>query len=470
MSHTQDGIASPNPDYPQEVKVVTGDNTIDIVGKNLFDKNHANIIDNCVTGSSQTLDNVAGCKTLYISCKPNTTYTISKIASTRFIVVTTNAIPAIGVSTSTRSIDLTGTHITITTGANANYICVFYYYSESDTLTEQQILDSIMIEQGSTASTYEAYTSDSYPINLEGKNKFDFDKFKSENSTASITGTYNAFTCSGTSVTTYYNYDFKPSTQYYISGSWSTTYGNFRVRIIYTDNDSTVIAQNYTMGTATGTIGQYTPVGYTIKNIEVTTWTSANITINNLQVEEGTTGSTFEKYWRIDLAKIGTYKDKIYKDSGKWYLHKEIGKVTLNGTENITLNGQSSNYTRFDVIINGIINGTAETFTLIQSDHYTAKYALEPGNIFNSTGVNLVSLIHNSVITLDNFKTWLSNNKPVVYYPLATPTTTEITDTNLISQLEAVKLLSGTQNNFSIDADTLPTLNLNYISEANPHL
>lgn len=164
------GTASPNPSYPQEVKVVTGANSIEIVGKNLFDKNNANILDNCVTGSAPALQEVEGCKTLYIPCKSNTTYTVSKVVSTRFIVCTTDTTPAIGVGTSVRSIDLTGTYITITTGASAKYLCVFYYYSATDTLTEQQILDTIMIEYGSTATTYQAYQRQSFSINLASKN------------------------------------------------------------------------------------------------------------------------------------------------------------------------------------------------------------------------------------------------------------------------------------------------------------
>lgn len=133
------------------------------LGINLFDKDNPNIIDNCVTGSSLTLESVTGCKTLYVPCEPNTTYTISKVASTRFIVVTTNTTPAIGVSTSARIIDLTGTTITITTGSNAKYICVFYYYFDTDTLSEQQILNSIMINKGSQALPYCNYFT---PIEL----------------------------------------------------------------------------------------------------------------------------------------------------------------------------------------------------------------------------------------------------------------------------------------------------------------
>ena len=49
--------------------------------------------------------------------------------------------------------------------------------------------------------------------------------------------------------------------------------------------------------------------------------------------------------------------------------------------------------------------------------------------------------------TVADWKTWLSTHPTTVYYDLATPTTTEITDTNLINQLEAARntaLANGT--------------------------
>lgn len=146
-------------------------------GENLFDKDNPNILNNCVTGSGLTLDTAEGCKTLYVPCKPNLTYTITKVASTRFIVVTTTDTPAIGVATSTRTIDLTATSITITTGATANYICVFYYYSLEDTLTEQEILNSIYIKidtpipNPNNTIDIQTVTGDN-TVNIIGKNRY----------------------------------------------------------------------------------------------------------------------------------------------------------------------------------------------------------------------------------------------------------------------------------------------------------
>ena len=144
------GIASPNPDYPQEVKTVSG------IG-NLFDKDNANILN-----ANLNVTNIgasSNAKTLYIQCKPNTTYTISKIQSSRFRVATTAVLPAINGSVSQFSGYETdsNTTYTITTNSTANYLCIYYYLTGTDTLTEQEILDSIQIEKCSTAHQYVPY-------------------------------------------------------------------------------------------------------------------------------------------------------------------------------------------------------------------------------------------------------------------------------------------------------------------------
>ena len=62
----------------------------------------------------------------------------------------------------------------------------------------------------------------------------------------------------------------------------------------------------------------------------------------NIQLEEGTTATTYVapkasaypiNLGDIELCKIGTYQDKFKYEKGKWYLHKEIGKVVLDGSE-----------------------------------------------------------------------------------------------------------------------------------------
>ena len=59
----------------------------------------------------------------------------------------------------------------------------------------------------------------------------------------------------------------------------------------------------------------------------------------------------------------------------------------------------------------------------------------------------------NSIVT---FKSYATNNQVLLYYPLATPTTTEITDSTLISQLEAIKMSYDEQTNITQTNADLP--------------
>jgi hypothetical protein len=94
----------------------------------------------------------------------------------------------------------------------------------------------------------------------------------------------------------------------------------------------------------------------------------------------------------IELCKIETYQDYIYKDNGVWYLHKEIGKVVLNGTEGggtIYDNGQRFGYTSNNVteIANVLINTASSVSNL------TPSYS----NRFTSSAQNGVTPTSNTI-------------------------------------------------------------------------
>lgn len=183
-------------------------------------------------------------------------------------------------------------------------------------------------------------------------------------------------------------------------------------------------------------------------------------------MRSGSTATSYEEYWKIELAKIGTYKDKIYKDSDKWYFRQEAKKELQKGTESWTLNSSTSDYYEFarwgltPVAVTGYVYAITDYFS-----NQTNNRCITNGQV-----VYIRVPASAGITTASAFETWLSTHNVTMWYVLATPIVTEITNTNLINQLDSVSLLSGTQNNFSIDADILPTLNLNYIGEANPHL
>ena len=134
-------------------------------GKNLFDKSNASMQSNgyidYVNGVYGTSDNTIS---VVVPCLPNTVYTISKISSARFRVGYSEVYPASLTPIYGAVVGETGTNLSITTGNGAKYLVATVYSSSIDTVSSQTIIDSVQVELGSSASSYEPYTSST--INL----------------------------------------------------------------------------------------------------------------------------------------------------------------------------------------------------------------------------------------------------------------------------------------------------------------
>ncbi len=151
----------------------------------------------------------------------------------------------------------------------------------------------------------------------------------------------------------------------------------------------------------------------------------------------------------MELCKIGNYQDYLYKDSGKWYLNKQIGKVVLDGSENWYRWSANTFYiTKLTEIRNALSNYYTYNPTA------TGGGQLSNGEFFihDSTNNNTVIFKNTGINdSIDSFKTWLSTHNVILYYALATPTITEITDTTLIEQLDNLEKAYSydTQTNIS---------------------
>lgn len=135
-------------DYKDSIKKSTG--------KNLFDKDNANILQVNLNNETSISGVSSSNRTLYIAVQPNTTYTISKLKTNYFVIGTTEEVPARNLAYYQRQSDATANSLTITTNSTAKYL-ICWFWNSSDTLTEQEILDSIMINEGTTALPYEPY-------------------------------------------------------------------------------------------------------------------------------------------------------------------------------------------------------------------------------------------------------------------------------------------------------------------------
>ena len=111
---------------------------------NLYDYSTANVLDAYISRSSKTIKTSVDDNVTYIEIEPNATYNITKVASNRFVVITTIDEPAVGVVGTNEVDDYTGTELNITSGSNDKYLAI-YYYVTSDTLTEEELRQSIRV-------------------------------------------------------------------------------------------------------------------------------------------------------------------------------------------------------------------------------------------------------------------------------------------------------------------------------------
>lgn len=227
---------------------------------------------------------------------------------------------------------------------------------------------------------------------------------------------------------------------------------------------------------STSVDSNYTTYSYTFTNLSeikikfVRKDNTGTAYLKEFQIEENSTASPYEAYTgatypinlgSIELCKIGDYKDYFYKQDDKWYLHKEIGKATFNGTENWATSGAAvpsgvsaySNNTNSGFITN--TQGYSNLFTIIDnatdwnvpSGNGTARYTS------NQLYIKILTSIAGDVNAL---KTWLGNNNITMCGILSTPTNTEITYTPLIEQLntlEQAQSKEGTTNVNQVNND-----------------
>lgn len=188
----------------------------------------------------------------------------------------------------------------------------------------------------------------------------------------------------------------------------------------------------------------------------------------NIQVEQGSEVTPYEPYYDYELCKIGDYQDVIYKESNKWYIDKYINKFVINGTEttNPSLNTSATNtvriYYNYDLIPSGV--HADEICNRLQTKNVWGN---DEEGIYISASTKVIMRINKTTCgtSLSEVNSWLQSNNVILYYRLTTSTTTEITGTTLLSQLEAIynaKLQSGTNTITQTPSDLPFYLNFQY--------
>ena len=161
----------------------------------------------------------------------------------------------------------------------------------------------------------------------------------------------------------------------------------------------------------------------------------------------------------IELAKIGDYTDRIFKDNGKWYLYEETGYAIVTGssTDNVATWSapELTNTIGFRILDlpNVIVNTNASKVVPVlcnrlkeNSQGYLYSNDVEGIGIYAQSGIIYLRIAKTIATTVEGLKTWFQSNNMTICYPLQTPTTTEITDTTLIAQLENILAMHTNKN------------------------
>ena len=352
------GIPSPNPDFPQDINTVRGNNDIVIEGKNLFDMN---IYSTTATKSGCTIEitdnaiNVTPTQNSYIgsaikyptyvnennrpTCirvKPNTKYTfsISNSGNSYLCYIDKNYQAINTVDYPLNNL----TTYTFTTPSNCKYV-MFRLGKNSGTTPYS--FEDIQLEENETATTYEAYNGTTYNINLPVENLFDISTDNigfSESSTISTINNGLKITCTTNGAYRWYAIPLSNTNKLLGKKITITTdmtvsnNQNGQVSLYFVNKN------NYSLRTLIGSSGSKStgkitlsidvpnsiPSGSTDIGILLYSGinqTSVNDYVNydNIQIETGSKSNTYTPYGTtpIELCKIGDYQDYITRNTGK---------------------------------------------------------------------------------------------------------------------------------------------------------
>lgn len=160
------------------------------------------------------------------------------------------------------------------------------------------------------------------------------------------------------------------------------------------------------------------------------------------------------------IAKVGDAKDllKVYRN-GDVEIEKNNGKVVLNGSESgWSISEKGTNKQRFDIKTLKLNLNNIDDISSKISTHflYQRQNSNNWGNFYLSKDWLVLNNNDNIIQSLDDFKTWLSQNKPEVYYQLEEPQTIKL------PSIEPIELWEGT-NKFELITNLDTTFEMEYV-------
>lgn len=350
---------SPNPDYLQDIKVVTGKNKIRVRGKNLtvIERNAHPAVDPYIVGGlsysyGKNTVTVVGTRTMstgesYILKKrfKAGTYTLSGLpnkeisdADRATVYFWYDTTPNSNLSNSDDTI--TNVYKKYAFTSDKDFYLGFRIISQGNAIgdsLEYNQTYNIQIEEGLTATSFEPYVEpQKLSLDLSSKNKFDiniFDQNRQETSVATVD---------------YIQLQLKPNATYTISEN-SELQGNNANVFITLNNEAPSTAANGVIDKKTITTNNSGIVYVMLRNESYRENSIYSKFLNGtyyIQIEEGIEATTCAPYYNYEFAKIGEYADIIFKNEktnplynsklleNTWYKRASVKKLELDGDIN----------------------------------------------------------------------------------------------------------------------------------------
>ena len=480
------GVPAPNPDYPQAVQTVTGEQTVQVTGKNLFDINAPQQPNaRCtatIDGGSITIISTVNSTGFYSIIIPNSAELFGKTVTLSFGSVVSNHSGKVNVyeahQNQPRNVGgwykginsaniVSGGHETFTfpdshTSGYDAFALVLYVGNRaaSTVVGDYTTYTNVQIEAGSTATDYEVFKAQTHVIDLRGKNLLNIADFE-------MGGLYNGDPSPSTYRINNANHAIavQPNTAYTLSAQLVSPVQGFRVGIHEIAKDGTFLRDLGWKQIGTAPVAMTTDSDtYYLKMVGSLSTTSTNVTTGGtenttacdtvtefmrgctLQFEKGTTATAYVPFTQTELCRIGNYQDYIYRNGDDWYLHKEVRHLSLpvsgmNNTESFP------GWVGITELIQDFPAGTNVNMnTLTDSwDNITGINLKESGRLVwgaNNRGNGVIYANRNFFGNAWNQTYWTTNYPNLIielYYGIVnTPTDTQITDATLVGQLEAL--------------------------------
>jgi hypothetical protein len=447
------GISSPNPGFQQPVQTVTGLQKVEVTGRNLFDKDNARIYAlNPVTAGSALSPLTNACST-FIPITEGDTYTVSStnraLLDTYASVYFISGTPDTATTWITRTSFGQNNSVTTTAPAGATYLGIYFLYSGNQT-TIANAEDTIQVERGSTATEYTPFIKNIYPINL-GKNLYvpaftnpnvelTEDGFEITTSQTNTSPSWSAFATLELKLNPWTEYTLSKKS-YVVEGNEYNHSGGLRTYIegVYggeKDEDSIT----FTTGVS-GVVGILFYTGY-LDTTQGEIYTK--VRFENVQIEAGPNATSYAPHFEpIELCKLGSYQDYIWKDQDEWKIRKNTSRFTFKTRKLMGLSKQSLGFV-YNLDNNPLVG---RHIPLVgKCSHFDVEPTTTTWNGLNKTGMNsggalwfmTTSTNQGDTRTSEEFAQWLVDAGVSFVYALETPTDITITNQALITQLEAL--------------------------------